>query len=231
MKEILVSDYDNTFFIDDKQIYQNIECVKKFQEKGNLFVISTSRSWKSIKKETDKYNIPFDYLCCNTGGAIFDKFGNVLYVGKLSDNANSIVENALLKLDLKGTLVTRYGVYEETTEKINNIIGYKIKGNRDDIRRLNNELKAELDNKFEIITKDEENYSKLFLNYKMNTKENGIEKLLKTFPKKEYKVITVGDDDIDFGMLKKYNGYRMKNSSNLLAKNIFNSVNSVSELM
>lgn len=42
---------------------------------------------------------------------------------------------------------------------------------------------------------------------------------------------TVGDDDVDFVMLKNYNGFRMENSSELLMKNIKKSTKSVEELI
>ena len=231
MKKILISDYDNTFYTTEEQLYKNIEYIKKFQEKGNIFVISTSRSWKSLKQEIDKYKIPFDYLCCNTGGTIFDNKGSSLFVGNISDSVINKVENILEKLNLNNFSITRYGTYKEYEEKINEILGYKIKGNREEIENLRKELKNVLNNEFEIILKNEKQYSKLFLNFKLNTKENGIEKLIKILPEVEYKIITVGDDDIDFNMLKKYDGYRMNNSSKLLTENINKTVNSIEELL
>ena len=231
MKKILISDYDNTFYTTEEQLYKNIKYIKKFQEKGNIFVISTSRSWKSLKQEIDKYKIPFDYLCCNTGGTIFDNKGSSLFVGNISDSVINKVENILEKLNLNNFSITRYGIYKEYEEKINEILGYKIKGNREEIENLRKELKNVLNNEFEIILKNEKQYSKLFLNFKLNTKENGIEKLNKILPEVEYKIITVGDDDIDFNMLKKYDGYRMNNSSKLLTENINKTVNSIEELL
>ena len=231
MKKILISDYDNTFYTTEEQLYKNIEYIKKFQEKGNIFVISTSRSWKSLKQEIDKYKIPFDYLCCNTGGTIFDNKGSSLFVGNISDSVINKVENILEKLNLNNFSITRYGKYKEYEEKINEILGYKIKGNKEEIENLRKELKKVLNNEFEIILKNEKQYSKLFLNFKLNTKENGIEKLIKILPEVEYKIITVGDDDIDFNMLKKYDGYRMNNSSKLLTENINKTVNSIEELL
>ncbi len=230
MKKLLVSDYDNTLFTDEKQILKSIENIKKFQEDGNIFVISTSRSWKSIKKEIDKYKIPFDYLCCNTGGTIFNNKGDNLFIGNISDTTINKVENILSKVNTRNISITRYGIYKEYEEKINKILGYKIKGNKD-IEKIKEELEIKLSNEFEIILKNEKNCNKLFLNYKLNTKENGIDRLIKLLPKSDYKVITVGDDDVDFNMLKKYNGYRMLNSSKLLIDNINKTVNSVDELI
>lgn len=231
MKKVLVSDYDNTFYTNEEQLYKNIEYIKKFQKEGNIFVISTSRSWKSIKKEIDEYKIPFDYLCCNTGGTIFDNKGSSLFVGNISDSIIDKVENILANLNSNNLSITRYGTYKEYEEKIDKILGYKIKGNCKDIKELKDELKKVLSDDFEMILKNEENYSKLFLNYKLNTKENGIEKLIKILPEVEYKIITIGDDDVDFNMLKKYDGYRMNNSSKLLTENIDKTVNSISELL
>lgn len=184
-----------------------------------------------MKKEIDEYKIPFDYLCCNTGGTIFDKKGNLLFLGNISDAVANKVEDTLSKLDFKDTAVTRYGTYKEYEEKIDNILGYKIKGNKIQIEKLKKSLDDNLNKDFEILLKNEKEYSKLFLNYKLNTKENGIEKLIKILPENDYKIITVGDDDVDFNMIKKYDGYRMANSSKLLTENINKTVDSISELI
>lgn len=231
MKKILVSDYDNTFYTDENQLYKNIENIKRFQENGNIFVISTSRSWKSMKKEIDEYKIPFDYLCCNTGGTIFDNKGESLFVGNISDAEINKVENILAKLNSKNISIKRYGTYKEYEERIDKILGYKIKGSKEEIEKLEKQLKNKLNNEFQIVLKNEKEYSKLFLNYKLNTKERGIEKLIKNLPDNEYKIITVGDDDVDFNMLKKYDGYRMSNSSKLLTENINKIVSSIAELV
>ena len=231
MKKLLVADYDNTFYTDEEQLYKNIEDIKKFQEEGNIFVISTSRSWESIKKEIDEYKIPFDYLCCNTGGTIFDNKGDSLFIGNIADSVINKVENILAKLNSKNISITRYGAYKEYEERVDKILGYKIKGNKEEIENLKEQLENILDKDFQIILKNEKEYSKLFLNYKLNTKERGIEKLIKILPDTEYKIITVGDDDVDFNMLKKYDGYRMNNSSKLLTENINKTVDSIEELL
>lgn len=231
MVKILVADYDNTFYTDENQLNKNIECIKEFQKKGNLFVISTSRSWKSIKKEIDTYDIPFDYLCCNTGGSIFDQDGDLLYIGNVDDDILNRTENILSKYYDEDYSVTRYGVYEEYDEKVDKLLGYKIKGDKTKLEKLKDVLEKDLNEDFQVVLKNEKDYSKLFLNYKSNTKENGIERLVSFLPKNDYKIITVGDDDVDFNMIKKYNGYRMENSSELLNENIDKKVSSVFELV
>lgn len=231
MVKILVADYDNTFYTDENQLYKNIECIKEFQKNGNLFVISTSRSWKSMKKEIDTYKIPFDYLCCNTGGSIFDHDGDLLYMGNVDDDILNKTEKILSKYNNTDYSVTRYGIYKEYDEKIGKLLGYKIKGDKTKLEKLKGVLENDLNKDFQVVFKNEKDYSKLFLNYKLNTKENGIEKLVGFLPKSDYKIITVGDDDVDFNMIKKYDGYRMDNSSELLNENVDKKVSSIAELV
>ena len=137
----------------------------------------------------------------------------------------------MAKLNSKNISITRYGTYKEYEEKVDKILGYKIKSNKKEIENLKEQLENILDKEFQIILKNEKDYSKLFLNYKLNTKERGIEKLIKILPDTEYKIITVGDDDVDFNMLRKYDGYRMNNSSKLLTENINKTVASIEELL
>lgn len=231
MVKMLVADYDNTLYTDENQLNKNIEYIKEFQKNGNLFVISTSRSWKSMKKEIDTYDIPFDYLCCNTGGSIFDHDGDLLYMGNVDNDILNKTENILSKYNDTDYSVTRYGIYKEYDEKIDKLLGYKIKGDKEKLEKLKDILEKDLNNDFQIVLKNEKDYSKLFLNYKFNTKENGIEKLVQILPKDDYKIITVGDDDVDFNMIKKYDGYRMENSSELLNENINKKVSSIFELI
>lgn len=231
MVKMLVADYDNTLYINENQLNKNIEYIREFRNNGNLFVISTSRSWNSIKKEIDTYKIPFDYLCCNTGGSIFNHDGVLLYIGNVDDDILNKTEKILSQYNNEDLSISRYGIYKEFDEKVDKLLGYKIKGDKEKLEKLKDILKDDLNKDFQIILKNEKDYSKLFLNYKLNTKENGIEELVKILPKNEYKIITVGDDDVDFNMLKKYDGYRMENSSDLLNENIDKKVNSVFELI
>lgn len=231
MKKILVSDYDDTFFTNVSEIYENIEKIKEFQNKGNLFVITTSRSWKSIKEEINKYHIPYDYVCCNTGAGIFDKHETQIYANFITPEEKQKVEEILEKeiiipkVDLK---ITRYGIPDEQEKKSNQIVGYKIKGDKYKLEQLKNNLSDIFPN-FQLYFKKEQ--GKLFLNNKANTKEKAIEELFKFLPKDNYHVITVGDDDVDYNMIKKYDGYRMDKSSELLTNSIHKTVYSITELL
>ena len=227
MAKLLISDYDDTLFTDEQSLKENIKKIKEFQKQGNIFTIATSRSLTSIMDEINKYNIPYDYLFVNVGAGIFDNLGNNLYVNFISKEEKEEIEKILEKYE--NLKITRYGIIEEQEKTSTQIIGYKIKGELNHLDYLYNTFTDKLKN-FEVVFKRDE--GKLFLNHKNNTKEQAINKLIEKFPKyKDYEVITVGNDDVDFGMLQLYDGYCMKNSSELLLKNIRKIVSSVGELV
>ena len=227
MAKLLISDYDDTLFTDEQSLKENIKKIKEFQKQGNIFTIATSRSLTSIMDEINKYNIPYDYLFVNVGAGIFDNLGNNLYVNFISKEEKEEIEKILEKYE--NLKITRYGIIEEQEKTSTQIVGYKIKGELNHLDYLYNTFANKLEN-FEVVFKRDE--GKLFLNHKNNTKEQAINKLIEKFPKyKDYEVITVGNDDVDFGMLQLYDGYCMKNSSELLLKNIRKIVSSVGELV
>lgn len=227
MTKLLISDYDDTLFTDEQSLKENIKKIKEFQKQGNIFTIATSRSLTSIMDEINKYNIPYDYLFVNVGAGIFDNLGNNLYVNFISKEEKEEIEKILEKYE--NLKITRYGIIEKQEKTSTQIVGYKIKGELNHLDYLYNTFANKLEN-FEVVFKRDE--GKLFLNHKNNTKEQAINKLIEKFPKyKDYEVITVGNDDVDFGMLQLYDGYCMKNSSELLLKNIRKIVSSVGELV
>ena len=69
---VLASDYDGTLKTRIHDLRINIKSLKKFRSLGNKFIIVTGRSFESIKKEIDEFEIPFDYLSCNDGAVSFN---------------------------------------------------------------------------------------------------------------------------------------------------------------
>ena len=55
--KILISDYDQTFYINDKDIEKNKLLVKKFRIEGNIFVFATGRSYEDFKNAVNKYSL------------------------------------------------------------------------------------------------------------------------------------------------------------------------------
>ena len=73
--KLLVSDFDDTFYTDDINVLKNIKELEKYK-KNNLFMLSSGRSFNSLKKMCLKYNIPYDYLSCCDGSILYDKNNN-----------------------------------------------------------------------------------------------------------------------------------------------------------
>ena len=82
MKKLLVSDYDQTFYINDEDIEKNKIAVNEFRKKGNIFVIATGRSYADFMKKKNQYNIEYDYLIINHGATILDKKENIILMKK-----------------------------------------------------------------------------------------------------------------------------------------------------
>ena len=245
LKKLLVADYDNTLYTDEISLLKNINKIKEFRKLGNYFAISTSRGYTSLMNEIEKYKIPYDFICTNNGAVISNNNGKIIYKNFLDIEDFNKIEKVLDKY--YNIEITRYylnSIKIQNKEKITDnydripdeIIGYKIKGNIEMLNSIKESFKSILNN-FEISIKENK---KLFLNSKENTKEKAIKQLLKEFTLSHHSssllsekimVYTVGDDDVDFEMLKKYNGFRMENSSELLMKNVKKSTKSVEELI
>lgn len=228
MKKLLVTDYDDTFFTNEKELRKNIKKVKEFQNEGNIFVISTSRSWKSMSKEVKKYKITYDYICCNMGAGIFNKKGEEIYKSFITEKQKNKIEEIIQLCKENKFEVTRFGILGDQSKNSKQIIGYKVKGNALDLEELREKLGV-IESEFQVIFEQEK--GKLFINNRENTKEKGIEKLIDLLGLKNYKIITVGDHDVDFNMIKIYDGFRMEKSSELLMKNISKMTKSVREII
>ncbi len=70
--KLLAADYDGTLKLGEEVTSRDIEAIRKWRQKGNLFVIDTGRSMQSILAEVRKYDIPVDYFITNNGGMVFD---------------------------------------------------------------------------------------------------------------------------------------------------------------
>lgn len=77
-KKILISDYDQTFYLNDNDMEKNKIAIKEFREKGNLFVIAIGRSYFDFRNKAILYNIDYDYVIINHGATILDKQNNIL---------------------------------------------------------------------------------------------------------------------------------------------------------
>ena len=69
---IVISDYDGTMYVDGKLRGDIVAAVTKWQEAGNRFGIATGRDYNLTIHETNRWGIPFDFLICINGAALYD---------------------------------------------------------------------------------------------------------------------------------------------------------------
>lgn len=216
-KKVLVVDYDRTLFINNSDMLNNINSINKFRENGNIFIIATGRTYNSLKKEIDKYNIEYDYLILNHGSLVIKKDKSTLFHYKIDRNILFDITNYLSKYKPKSVM---YSYYTEDTSNINNpdiskiTIGFQKdietfkKVMMDVVKKYNNKLNIYFTQNFEIeIISKETNKSK------------AIDLLMKKVNFKKENIYTIGDSYTDIEMINDYNGSCMEKSIDILKNN------------
>lgn len=106
---LLASDFDNTLYVKDENVLKrNIESIKKYRSKGNIFVIITGRGIDFAKKDIEKNNIDYDYLICENGAMIFDSNDNLLSSTYIDKKDVLTIMDLINKNDYKYILDTGY---------------------------------------------------------------------------------------------------------------------------
>lgn len=213
--KLLVSDYDGTIYDGDsiKDTLRNIEAIKKFKDKGNLFTIATARIYPSIKSQIERFKIPYDYLICCDGGCVFDKNDNLLY-------SNPIDETSLL-------LIIKY------LESLNFIKEYKLldsygnnTNNTSDIHQIY--IKAYIKNTLDMLKIQKELAPLIHIGilhisyfYKHTRKSDGIKIISSKENIQKENIYTIGNGNNDIEMLKEFTGSRVPYSYPKLILNKF----------
>lgn len=117
MKKILVSDYDDTFYLNDMDIEENKKWVDNFRKKGNLFIIATGRGYIDFKEALTTYNFNYDYIILNHGTTVIDKNKNILINYSIEQ---SIILKMIMALKPKNRILYFYDDLTESTEYIEN---------------------------------------------------------------------------------------------------------------
>lgn len=228
MKKILVSDYDQTFYINDDDIEKNKTAVNKFRNNGNLFVIATGRSYQDFKSKVVEYNITYDYVILNHGATILDKDDNILKNFPIDNQTiPNIKDNLQLEKSLTGfccsCLESRVDYNHPNLTKIN--VKYASKDEAMKINKIINNKFFKYINSYYVV----ENSIEIISN--KTTKSKAINILLEKLNIPKNMVYTIGDGYSDIDMIKNYNGYAMKNSVSKLKEYALKEYESVSDLV
>ena len=225
MKKLLVSDYDGTFNIHNNRsvIDSNIDTVKRFIDNGNIFSLASARSFNPLKREIDKYKIPYNYLVCNNGGVVFDKDDNIIFFHPVLNSSLLKTLKYLNKLGILKRILFKdfYGNITTDLNEVCDIICTINADNLDKLNQIQEELNYLCSTPF---------FHLLVFSEKMD-KVDGIDIIACKESITEEAIYTVGNDFFDKNMLLRYNGYRMINSNPLLYRNDIRKTASVKSLV
>lgn len=227
-KKILVSDYDQTFYLNDEDIEKNKKAVNIFRNEGNIFVIATGRSYFDFYNIVNLYNFKYDYVIINHGATILDKDNNIF--------ANFYIKNEIIN-SIKEDLQLEKSVKWYCCSKLQSIANFEHKDLTKINVRYNSKEEAMLFNK--IINSKYSNYINSYyvptnsieiISNKTN-KSKAIDLLLKELDILNKNIYAIGDGYSDIEMIKDFNGYAMINSVDELKSIAKKKYKSVSELI
>ena len=205
--KIIASDFDNTLYLKEEPIQtkENIQSIKEFISKGNLFILITGRSYSNIKVLLNELDIPYSYLICEDGAKIFN---NVDYcIDTTYMNEKDI--NQIIPIIKDEDYYLDDG-YNETTN-INDTVKVVI-------RCQDKEKATKL---IDLINKEVKTYiyaSDKHINIidKSINKQKALEKLFYIEDLSFDNLFVIGDNENDLEMLKKYNGGTVTKHSQVL---------------
>lgn len=229
MKKILVSDYDGTFYINDNDIKNNINKVKEFRDKNNIFVIATGRSYYDVDKKLQEYAIKYDFLIINQGATILNNNGEVI--------ANYSIEE-----EIKEKLVKDLDLYDQDTMFACKKLDSRVSINEKQITKIHKRFETFKKAK-EINDMINEKYKNKINSY-LITSNNAIEIISSETNKakaiqiladieqvKKDNIYTIGDSYNDIEMITDFNGCCMENAENEIKQICNQKYKSVSEII
>lgn len=227
-EKILISDYDQTLYLNDEDMDKNKIAIKKFREKGNIFVIATGRSYFDFHNKVDLYNFWYDYVIINHGATILDKNNNVFTNFSIKNEIIDNIKNDLqLEKSLKGfccsKLDSRVNFNHKDLTKIN--VRYNSKEEAIALNKTINDKYANFVNSYYVTENSLE-----FISNEIN-KSKAIDILLKELNVSRDNAYTIGDVYSDIEMVKDFNGYSIVNSVDELKNITKKEYNSVSDLI
>jgi len=117
MIKLIASDMDGTLLNSNHEISkENLQAIKKAEEMGVKFAISTGRMYEDVKPLLDEYGLRCQCVVLN-GGEYIDEEGKVLegiYIGK--KEAREII-NMILKENIVAEIYTDEGLYTVNTKE------------------------------------------------------------------------------------------------------------------
>lgn len=232
MKKLLVSDFDGTFYINDRDFRNNKESVKKFKEKNNLFVIATGNNYEHFLNVVKKNNIMYDYLILDQGSVISNSDDKIIHSCCIENSVAKSIYQDLKNIDTSNILqiYNPFRVCNDLNENQITKISIRLKD-----LSLAKEIAEKINFKYKewinayVMIFDDINIVEIASN--VIDKEKAIRKISEIEGIADENIYTIGNGYNDISMVERFNGYCMKNSVQELLNKCNNQVESVSELI
>ena len=216
--KLFVTDYDDTLYISDISIKENIKKLKELRNTDFKVIIATGRSYPSIKTQVNLYQIPYDYLACADGSVIYDNQGNIVYYECLDTKIINEFKKFYDKLNYEEIQFSYPEGYLNILQKNNNkLLGINVcistKLYNDNIVKDFLKLKKKYPN-YNYLCYMHTNFSYLCIKPINIDKAFAISILQKRLNINDSDIYVIGDSSNDTQMIKKYHGVGMNNSAN-----------------
>ncbi len=223
--KMIVSDFDGTFY--HKEILENIEWMKKFQE-NNLFVIATGRSFDGFKKEENNYNIPTSYIIFNHGASI-TKNNEVIYNITIENNLQEKLIQELFQKNVIASYACRgkesnIDIHSKNATKL-----YVLYENSEIAREVWEAINQKYSSSITAFFVDKK--SALEIISKNTNKSEAIRFIARKENIDFNEIYTIGDDLNDIEMIQEFHGFAIKNSKQELKEIAEGEYLKVSELI
>lgn len=227
MTKLLVSDYDGTINVNDRNVLLNKSAISKFRKDGNYFAINTTRPYKYIVDEVERRHIEYDFLACGNGDILVDNKHNVISHNEFAMDAVTDLINYFneANIDCMTLFMDYYGHSSNNLDEmkdISSIICVPFSINFQNIinRKLSFYELYQINSYFHFIN---------IIKRKGINKASVISEMLDVLDNvNPSDVYSIGNYNDDLPMLNQYHGYRMSHS---LCRTNLPKVNSVHELI
>ena len=117
MIKLIASDMDGTLLNSDHDIdKETVEAIRKAEEAGIIFAISTGREYESVKGVLDKHNIKAQCVLSN-GAEYRDEEGNILSVINIEKESAKKIITMLDENDFSARIFTNKGIFTTSTRE------------------------------------------------------------------------------------------------------------------
>lgn len=249
--KIVASDFDGTLFLEGKVVSESdLNAISRWRAAGNKFGIATGRGLSLIMKRLSQFNVPFDFLVCTNGAAIFDNNLKTISSHPMKiDIIHVLLKEPIIKKSHYSLFFTTrealiYRPYEEFRDDLKELEIPEI--DFEYIFKLENVLQVSLlystieetikardilKDRFEGILQINRNKCFIDITVEGIDKGIGLSEMLKVFDWKENSLFTIGDDENDLPMIEKFNGYTVPSAMIEVKKRAIKIYNSVGELL